>query len=274
MLLPTEYITRLIQRAAIHRIHKTQEQTGNSLFSSHNGFSIAHQILSYKRMNHIDVKCTKQFNDSYNHIQKTVYLSPSVYHESTVRSVSIAAHEAGHATQTKWLERLFWIRLPLEFLSDTVVIASLFMIPTLFWQEVSEWTLSGVFTLCLILSFFLLAESGRKAANRFGNESWAFSCRVMEIGMLFVPLIHYVLILHWEWILFLWLMHFASETLLCLLFVLIEADASLRAYYYLIKLRLIRNSYDKRHVRQVLSLAFMTYVSELVIASVCFWLLY
>lgn len=64
------------------------------------GAEAARQILRAAQINDVDVVETNDFlGDHYNPADKTLHLSSKVYHEPSVASLGIAAHETGHAIQ-------------------------------------------------------------------------------------------------------------------------------------------------------------------------------
>lgn len=75
-----------------------KEQNSNGL----TGFDVARKILDSEGLNNIHIVEVKgELNDHYDPKNKVVRLSTKVFHTSTVASVSIAAHECGHAIQDK-----------------------------------------------------------------------------------------------------------------------------------------------------------------------------
>ncbi len=64
------------------------------------GKEIAEQMLADHQINDVKVISIEgQLTDHYNPIDKTVNLSPDVYHGRSVASAAVAAHECGHAVQ-------------------------------------------------------------------------------------------------------------------------------------------------------------------------------
>lgn len=74
------------------------------------GKEIARQMLDDHGLSKVTVNETSgTLSDHYDPAKKAVYLSTSVYRDSSVASVAVAAHEVGHAIQDK--EKYFFIRL-------------------------------------------------------------------------------------------------------------------------------------------------------------------
>lgn len=66
------------------------------------GAEAARMILKQHGLDNIYVVETKGFlSDHYDPTRKVIRLSSDIYHETTISSVSVAAHECGHAIQDK-----------------------------------------------------------------------------------------------------------------------------------------------------------------------------
>ncbi len=66
------------------------------------GFDVARRILDIHDLKDIDIVETKShLGDHYDPRRKVIRLSSEVYHNSSIASASIAAHECGHAIQDK-----------------------------------------------------------------------------------------------------------------------------------------------------------------------------
>lgn len=64
------------------------------------GAQTAERMLAAHGLHNIRITCTPgKLTDHYNPLDRTVNLSESVYHEATVASMAVAAHECGHAVQ-------------------------------------------------------------------------------------------------------------------------------------------------------------------------------
>jgi len=64
------------------------------------GFDVAREILNKNGLKEIMIVETKgKMTDHYDPRRKVIRLSSEVYHDSTISSVAIAAHECGHAIQ-------------------------------------------------------------------------------------------------------------------------------------------------------------------------------
>lgn len=66
------------------------------------GYDVARQILNQNNLKDILIIETRgQLTDHYDSKRKVVKLSSDVYHNNSIASVAIAAHECGHAIQDK-----------------------------------------------------------------------------------------------------------------------------------------------------------------------------
>lgn len=65
------------------------------------GYQVARRILDSKGLQNVDVQVSQRglISDHYDPKTNTVNLSPKVYHDASIASVAIAAHEVGHAIQ-------------------------------------------------------------------------------------------------------------------------------------------------------------------------------
>ncbi|MBK7230902.1 MAG: zinc metallopeptidase [Saprospiraceae bacterium] len=70
------------------------------LRSGQSGKEIAEKMLRYYNINDVRVLESQGFlSDHYNPADKTVNLSPDVYHGRSISSAAVASHECGHAVQ-------------------------------------------------------------------------------------------------------------------------------------------------------------------------------
>lgn len=66
------------------------------------GAEVARRYLDHNGLHHIPVEMVPgQLTDHYDPIKKVVRLSEPVYHGNSIASISVAAHEVGHALQHK-----------------------------------------------------------------------------------------------------------------------------------------------------------------------------
>lgn len=87
----------VVQRNLYAVINKYNRQ---GIIRNLTGAEVAQLILHEEGIYDVEVVMTRgQLTDNYNPSNKTVNLSPNVYNGRSVSSVSIAAHEVGHAIQ-------------------------------------------------------------------------------------------------------------------------------------------------------------------------------
>lgn len=102
-----------------------KEKNSNGL----TGFDVARRILDSEGLNNVHIVEVKgNLSDHYDPNKKVVRLSSSVFHNSSIASVSIAAHECGHAIQDKDNYKFLKFRSALvPIVNFTSRIASLFI---------------------------------------------------------------------------------------------------------------------------------------------------
>ena len=80
--------------SAYEKYNKVAASTGLS------GSEVARKILDRNGLNYVDIKMVDgKLSDHYDPRDKTLNLSRDVYYKNSIASVSIAAHEVGHAIQ-------------------------------------------------------------------------------------------------------------------------------------------------------------------------------
>lgn len=66
------------------------------------GKDVAQRILSMNQIDDVDVGMVSgKLSDHYSHKNRQLNLSPSIYNDTTIASIAVSAHEAGHALQYK-----------------------------------------------------------------------------------------------------------------------------------------------------------------------------
>lgn len=79
---------------------KFSEYSQVSFRGNFSGAEIAAKMLRENGINDVKITCVEgQLTDHYNPAEKTVNLSPDVYHGRSVAAAAVAAHECGHAVQ-------------------------------------------------------------------------------------------------------------------------------------------------------------------------------
>ncbi len=90
-----------------HSYHKTIRISSSK---GVNGYDVARKILDSNGLSHVKIEETPtELGDHYDPRCKVVRLSTDVYRKSTIASISVAAHECGHAIQDK--DGYFFLRL-------------------------------------------------------------------------------------------------------------------------------------------------------------------
>lgn len=121
------------------------------------GFEIARIILDSNDLKNIHIVEVKgNLTDHYDPQNKVVRLSTNVFHDSSIASVAVAAHECGHAIQDKENYTFMRIRAKLvpvvNFINKTGYIATLLGI--IF--SVFDLLIIGIFMLLITLLFQLV----------------------------------------------------------------------------------------------------------------------
>lgn len=96
-------ITVLITLGAQGYINLWYGKTKKILSKSHmSGRDVARKILDHNDLKKVDVVETQGvLSDHYDPREKVVRLSPDIYSNTSLASISVAAHECGHAIQDK-----------------------------------------------------------------------------------------------------------------------------------------------------------------------------
>jgi uncharacterized protein len=80
--------------------YKFKKYSETRLASNLSGKEIAEKMLKDSGINDVKVISVEgHLTDHYNPVEKTVNLSPAVYHERNAAAAAVAAHECGHAVQ-------------------------------------------------------------------------------------------------------------------------------------------------------------------------------
>ena len=105
------FLALIIPLIAQLYINSTYKKYGNIKNKNKlSGFEVARKILDKNGLSSIYIVETKgNLTDHYDPTRKTVKLSSSVFHDDSIASIAVAAHECGHAIQDK--EGYFFMRL-------------------------------------------------------------------------------------------------------------------------------------------------------------------
>ena len=96
-------IAMIIASSAEYNVHRCYSKySGIACNNNLTGRDVAEKILRDNDITEISVnRIGGTMSDNYNNSKKSLNLSNDVYHGSTIASIAIAAHEAGHAIQYK-----------------------------------------------------------------------------------------------------------------------------------------------------------------------------
>ena len=123
-----------------------------------NGFTTARKILDSNGLDYVQInEIPVELSDHYDPRSKTVTISTDVYRLSNIASISVAAHECGHAIQDK--ERYFFLRLRSRMVPVVNLATSLGYVAILigaFSQLLTKLLWVGIFLEAIILAFQLI----------------------------------------------------------------------------------------------------------------------
>lgn len=118
---------------------KFREYSATHLTRNLTGSEVARLMLADHGLHDVQVISVEgQLTDHYNPANRTVNLSPDVYHGRNAAATAVAAHECGHAVQHATAYSM------LEFRSAMVPI-----------QNISATILNGIFMMMMFGSFFM-----------------------------------------------------------------------------------------------------------------------
>jgi uncharacterized protein len=146
---------------------KVKRYSQESLQIGLTGREVAERMLRDNRISDVEVICVEgQLTDHYNPKNRTVNLSPDVYHGNSVISAAVAAHECGHAVQHETQYSMLALRsamVPIVSLSSTImnviVIGSIFFGAFIFKAFPMQYVLLliiGVYSIMTAFSFITL----------------------------------------------------------------------------------------------------------------------
>lgn len=141
------------------------------------GFEVARQILDKNGLDNVHIVEVKgELSDHYDPSRKVVRLSHDVFHGTSVASISVAAHECGHAIQDKENYSLMRIRSALvpfvNFVSYAGYLVSIFA----FFIGVVGYLKIGIFMLLATILFQLVTlpvefDASKRAKKEMENLS-------------------------------------------------------------------------------------------------------
>lgn len=141
------------------------------LSSGLSGREIAERMLRENGINDVKVNESNGFlTDHYNPMNKTVNLSPEVYHGVSVAAAAVAAHECGHAVQHKTAYSWLMLRsrlVPVVQISSTMVqwvlLAGILLINAFPGLLLAGIVLFGLTTLFSVITLPVEFDASRRA---------------------------------------------------------------------------------------------------------------
>ncbi|GGE07559.1 MULTISPECIES: zinc metallopeptidase [Sphingobacterium] len=152
--------------------NKFKKYSEMPLSSGLSGAEIAQKMLNENGINDVQIISVEgQLTDHYNPANKTVNLSPDVYHGRSVAAAAVAAHECGHAVQHataySWLQFRSAMVPIVSVASKLTTWVLMIGIVVMVWQQI-PWVLAiGVAALALTTIFsFITLPVEFDASNR------------------------------------------------------------------------------------------------------------
>ena len=143
------------------------------------GRDVARMILDKNGLNNVSIeKVGGTLSDHYNPKTKSFNLSESIYDDSSISSLSVAAHECGHAIQDKEKYSFFNLRSALVPVVNVTAKLSSIMILLGFVLEFAGLLSIGILLLCAGLLFqFVTLPVEFDASNRARKQ-------LQELGLI------------------------------------------------------------------------------------------
>ena len=159
----------LIAQAKISSTYNKYSKVDNSIKIS--GKEVARKILNSNGLSDVPVgKIDGNLTDHYDPKRKTVNLSTNIYEDNSIASVSVAAHECGHAIQDKEAYAFLRFRSSLvPVVNFTSRFATIFIILG-FILEFLNFVYIGIALLGIGLLFQLITLPVEFDASRRGKE--------------------------------------------------------------------------------------------------------
>lgn len=176
LLLPI-VILPLIAQVNINSTYKKYAKVKSS--SGITGKDVARRILDKNGLNNVTVNCIGgSLTDHYSPKDKNINLSESIYKDSSISSISVAAHECGHAIQDKVAYSFFTFRSKLvPVVNITSKISTIFILLGFFLELLNLLNI-GIVLLCAGLLFQLVTLPVEYNASRRGRQE------LLELGII------------------------------------------------------------------------------------------
>ena len=159
----------IIAQSAITSSYNKYSKVPNSRNLS--GKEVARMILDRNGLNNVTIgQISGNLTDHYNPSKKNINLSESIYSGKSISSVSVAAHECGHAIQDKESYSFLRFRTALvPVVNFTSRIASILLIVG-FAAEILNVVYIGIALLCIGLLFQFITLPVEFDASRRGKK--------------------------------------------------------------------------------------------------------
>ena len=163
-------ILPIISQIYIHTTYNKYKIKQNARKLS--GFEVARAILDANNLDKVHIVEVKgELTDHYDPTRKVVRLSTHVFHESTIASSSIAAHEVGHAIQDKEGYTFLKLRTAIfPFANITSYLAYILLVVSLLLEMTGMFWLSVAFILFSLLFQVFTLPVEFNASKRAKNE--------------------------------------------------------------------------------------------------------
>lgn len=158
---------------------KFKQYSEVALRSGLTGREVAEKMLREHGITDVKVVSVDGFlSDHYNPTNKTVNLSPDVYHSNSVAAAAVAAHECGHAVQHatayQWLTMRSKLVPAVQFSSSIVqwvLLAGVFMVQTFPALLLGGVILFGVTTLFSVITLPVEFDASKRALAWLGRTN-------------------------------------------------------------------------------------------------------
>ncbi|MFA5603519.1 MAG: zinc metallopeptidase [Bacilli bacterium] len=136
------------------------------------GFEVARQILDKNGLTNVYIVETKgELSDHYDPRRKVIRLSKEIFHGSSIASVSVAAHEVGHAIQDKESYVFMKIRASLVPVVNLVSFLGYFAMFISIFAGITSYLMIGIILVLATLLFQLITLPVEfDASNRAKHE--------------------------------------------------------------------------------------------------------
>jgi len=139
------------------------------------GVQAAQIILN---QNGLDLPISKHpghLTDHYDPIKRTLALSESVYDQTNIAALAVAAHEVGHALQHQASYPFLWLRTYIypvvgfsSKLAPVLIIIGFFVFPAIIWAGIAFYAMATLFTVITLPVEFDASRRAMKSIDSLG----------------------------------------------------------------------------------------------------------